>query len=150
MAERQLIQLTEEPIDLAAVYDAVRDPRCGGIAIFVGTTREVHDGRPVALLSYEAYRPMAEKGLADLARRLRERYPSVVGVCMVHRLGDVPLAEASVAIAVSTPHRGEAFDACRFGIDTLKAEIPIWKKESYKDGGDPQWVANSETTEVRP
>ena len=65
-------------------------------------------GRAVALLSYEAYRPMAEKGLADLARRLRKRYPSVVGVCMVHRLGEVPLAEASVAIAVSTPHRGQA------------------------------------------
>lgn len=150
MVDRQLIQLTDEPIDLTAVYDSVRDPRCGGIALFVGTTREVHDGRPVALLSYEAYRPMAEKGLADLARRLRERYPSVVGVCMVHRLGEVPLAEASVAIAVSTPHRGEAFDACRFGIDTLKAEIPIWKKESYVDGSDPQWVANSEPTKVRP
>ncbi len=146
MSDPKLLLLTENPIDVSAVYEAVRDPRCGGIACFVGTTREVHEGRAVASLSYEAYRPMAEKGLARLADAIRERFPAVVGVCIVHRIGKVPLAEASVAVAVSTPHRGEAFEACRFGIDSLKIELPVWKKESYQDGSEPRWVANRDSS----
>jgi molybdopterin synthase catalytic subunit len=140
-----LIRLTQEPIDIGELYRAVTDPSCGAIACFVGTSRDVHHGRPVDRLSYEAYGPMAEKGLHKLAAELREAYPSLVHLALVHRLGDVPLAEASVVVAASTPHRAEAFAACRAGIDRLKAEIPIWKKEFYKDGGDPVWVANCES-----
>lgn len=141
-----VIRLQTEPIDMTAIHDAVRDPRCGAICCFEGTAREVHEGRQVAALSYEAYEAMAERALAQVAADTRARFPAVVRVCLVHRLGDVALAQASVAVAVSTPHRAEAFDACRFAIDALKASAPIWKKESYTDGGDPRWVANREAT----
>jgi molybdopterin synthase catalytic subunit len=139
-----VIRLQTDRIDIGAVHDAVRDPRCGAICCFEGTARETHDGRPVASLAYEAYAGMAEREMARIAREVRARHPSVVRVCLVHRLGEVPLAEASVAVAVSTPHRAEAFEACRAAIDALKASVPIWKKESYKDGGDPRWIANRE------
>jgi len=145
VADEPRIELTSGPIDIQAVYDAVVDPRCGGICCFVGTSREVHEGRPVAGLSYEAYEPMAERELLSLARDVSARFPDVVKVCLVHRLGEVPLAEASVAVAVSAPHRVEAFAACRHAIDALKERIPIWKKESYLDGSDPRWVANPES-----
>ena len=138
------VELVEAPIDVGALYDRVRAPACGAVSVFVGTTRELHEGRPVERLDYEAYRPMAERELAKLVEELRAEHPAAHGVAVVHRLGHVPLAEASVAIAVSTPHRAEAFAACRWAIDTLKARVPIWKKESYSDGQEPRWVANRE------
>ncbi len=143
----QLLELTRDPIDVARVHEAVRDRRCGGICCFVGTTRDHHEGRQVAQLAYEAYEAMAAKELERMAAELRRRFPGVVGVCLVHRLGEVPLAEASVAVAVSAPHRDEAFRACRWGIDELKARLPVWKKESYVDGSDPRWVANRESAQ---
>lgn len=136
--------LVDGPIDLRAVHEAVRDPRCGAICLFEGTARDHHDGRPVGQLAYEAYRPMAEKELRRLAAEVRARHPAVVRLALAHRLGDVPLAEASVVVAVSTPHRADAFEACRYTIDALKARVPIWKRESYTDGAAPQWVANEE------
>lgn len=143
--ERTLTLLTQEPIDLNGLHTFLRDPACGGVCVFVGTTRDVHEGRPVAQLSYEAYEPMAESELARLCDEVRAQFPGVTRVALVHRLGEVPLTEASVAVGVSAPHREEAFAACRHGIDTLKARIPIWKKESYRDGTDPRWVANRES-----
>lgn len=137
-----LVLLVDEAIDLVAVFDAVRAPACGAVCTFVGTSRDMHEGRPVAWLEYEAYRPMAEQELRKLADEVRTRFPGAHGVALVHRLGAVPLAEASVAVAVSTAHRDEAFRACRWAIDALKQRIPIWKRESYKDGGPPRWVAN--------
>jgi molybdopterin synthase catalytic subunit len=137
-----VIRLQPTPIDIAAVHDAVRDRRCGAVCCFEGTARDVHEGRPVASLAYEAYEAMALEALAAVARDVRARVPAVVKLCLVHRLGLVPLAEASVAVAASAPHRAEAFEACRLGIDLLKARAPIWKKESYQDGGDPRWVEN--------
>jgi molybdopterin synthase catalytic subunit len=140
-----LVELVEAPIDLGTLYDAVRSTSCGAITLFVGTSRDVHQGRPVQQLDYEAYEPMARQELRKLADEVRQRHPAVVGVAVVHRLGNVPLAEASVAVAVSTPHREEAFTACRWAIDTLKVRVPIWKKESYRDGQEPRWVANRES-----
>ena len=145
MDTRDTILLTREPIDVNAVHDAVRDPACGAICCFVGTSRDVHEGRPVTSLEYEGYDEMATKELGRLAERIRKNHPAVVRIALVHRLGEVALAEASVAIAVSTPHRGESFEACRYGIDSLKAELPVWKKEHYDDGSQPRWVSNSET-----
>lgn len=139
------IELTQDPIDVGAAYGRVTDPSCGGVCLFVGTTRDTHEGRPVQELSYEAYQAMAERELQGLAAQLRERFPAVVKLCLIHRLGVVPLAEASVLIAASTPHRPEAFEACRAGIDELKARVPIWKKESYRDGSTPTWVSNKES-----
>jgi molybdopterin synthase catalytic subunit len=140
-----LVELVETPIELGSLYDAVRSKACGAIAMFVGTSREVHEGRPVLQLDYEAYEPMARQELRKLVDELRQLYPAAVGVAVVHRLGNVPLAEASVAVAVSTPHREEAFTACRWAIDTLKIRVPIWKRESYSDGQEPRWVANRES-----
>jgi molybdopterin synthase catalytic subunit len=139
------VLLSHDPIDVAAAYASVQDPRCGGIALFVGTTRDTHEGRQVELLAYEAYEAMALKELEALVADIHVRWPDVVHACIVHRLGEVPLGEASVLVAVSTPHRVEAFAACRHGIDALKASVPIWKKESYRDGADPRWVANRES-----
>lgn len=147
-----VILLQEERLDAGWAHEAVRDPRAGAICCFEGTTRQEHEGRAVASLSYEAYRDMAERELAAIAREARRRFPGLVRVCLAHRLGEVALTEASVLVAASAPHRAEAFEACRFAIDALKASAPIWKKEFYRDGGDARWVVNREArgAEVAP
>jgi molybdopterin synthase catalytic subunit len=129
------IILSAEPLDAGAAATFVADARAGGIALFLGTTRaEVNpQRRPLVALDYEAYTEMAQAQLHDLARRARDRWP-VLKLALMHRIGRVPLGEPSVMIAVSTPHRAEAFDACRWLIDTLKAEVAIWKKEIWEDG----------------
>ncbi|MBL4849604.1 MAG: molybdenum cofactor biosynthesis protein MoaE [Planctomycetes bacterium] len=145
MVDQDWIELTRDAIDVGAAYARLVDPACGGVCLFVGTTRDSHEGRPVEELSYEAYETMAKTELEGLASQLRERFPAIVKLSLIHRLGVVPLAEASVLIAAATPHRPEAFEACRAGIDELKARVPIWKKESYRDGSSPAWVSNKES-----
>ena len=130
-------RVTDTPIDTSLLLAAVADPAAGGTTLFVGTTRDENEGRVVERLEYEAYEAMAVREMqrigADIARRW-----GVVAVAMVHRVGVVPVGEASVAVAVSAAHREEAFAACRYGIDTLKATVPIWKKEYYRGG--EHWV----------
>jgi molybdopterin synthase catalytic subunit len=128
------IDILDEPLDASAT-NRVLDPAAGGVATFLGTTRsEVNEaGRSLVALDYEAYREMALKQMRDLAERARQRWP-IIKLVLLHRVGRVALAEPSVLIAVSTPHRGEAFEACRFLIDTLKAEVAVWKKEIWADG----------------
>jgi molybdopterin synthase catalytic subunit len=135
-----LLELRETPIDAAAITAFVTDARAGGIATFLGTTRaERHaDGRELIALDYDAYAEMAQKQFRDLANEARKRWP-IVKLALVHRTGRVKLAEASVAIAVSSPHRGDAFEACRWLIDSLKATAVIWKKEIWDDGSGT-WV----------
>jgi molybdopterin synthase catalytic subunit len=135
-----LIAIVQTPLDLGAAARFVADPSAGGIDIFLGTTRNETgaDGQPLLALDYESYTEMAEQQLRDLARAARERFP-IVKLAMLHRTGRVALAEASVIIAVSCPHRGEAFDACRFLIDALKKDVAIWKKEIWSDGSGT-WV----------
>jgi molybdopterin synthase catalytic subunit len=133
-----MIQLTREPIDAEALLQRVMRPEAGAVVLFLGTTREMTDGRRTATLDYEAYDEMAEKKLAELETEARERWP-LVECEIVHRLGRVPLAEASVAIAVSTPHRTDAFAAGQWLIDTLKRDVPIWKQEHWADGTS-EWV----------
>jgi molybdopterin synthase catalytic subunit len=128
-----MIQLTTSPIDTAAMLDAVRHPEAGAIVMFLGTTRELTAGRTTVALDYEAYHEMAERHLADLESQARRRWP-VLECNIVHRLGRVPPAEASVAIAVSTPHRADAFAAGQWLIDSLKQDVPIWKREQWADG----------------
>ena len=127
--------LTAEPLRAGAAVEFVTSSRAGGIAVFLGTTREERSpaGADLIALDYEAYREMAAGQLRDLARRARQRWP-ILKVAILHRTGRVVPGEPSVIIAVSTPHRAEAFEACRFLIDTLKAEIAIWKKEVWADG----------------
>lgn len=126
-------RVDDEAIDLSALLEAVGNPAAGGTVLFVGTTRDQNEGRAVLRLEYEAYRRMAVAEMARIGAEIERRWP-VTAVAMVHRIGLVPIAEASVAVAVSAPHRDAAFAACRYGIDTLKATVPIWKKEHYRGG----------------
>jgi molybdopterin synthase catalytic subunit len=130
--------LVDGPLDVAAVLREVEDPGAGAVASFVGTVRNRSRDRDVVHLEYEAYEEMAEPMLARLGDELTERH----GLCAVsihHRVGRVEIGEASVVIAVSAPHRSAALDACREAIETLKATIPLWKKEVY--AGGEEWIA---------
>ena len=133
-----MIQITRYPIDVAAVVDQVTSAEAGAVVLFLGTTREFTEGRQTESLDYECYGEMAEKKMAELEAQARERWPLVACV-IVHRVGHVPLREASVAIAVSSAHRGEAFSAGQWLIDTLKQVVPIWKRENWADGTS-EWV----------
>jgi molybdopterin synthase catalytic subunit len=133
-----MIQLTDQPIDAAALVDRARHPHAGAVLLFLGTTRELTAGRQTVALDYEAYREMAEQKLAELEAEARRRWP-VIECILVHRLGRVSPAEASVAIVVATPHRHDAFAAGEWLIDTLKRDVPIWKREQWADG-TMEWV----------
>jgi molybdopterin synthase catalytic subunit len=136
-----MVRLTRDAIDYHALTDAVRSPHCGAAVLFLGTVRDLTGGHATAFLDYEAYGPMAEKKLAEIEAEVRRRWP-VGGVAMVHRLGRLDVGAVSVAVAVSCPHRAEAFEACRYAIDALKELVPIWKKENAPDGTG-EWVHQS-------
>jgi molybdopterin synthase catalytic subunit len=133
-----MIHLTDQPIDTQALLARAKSPEAGAVVLFLGTTREMTDGRQTVALDYEAYREMAEQKLAELEAEARERWP-LIDCTIVHRLGRVPAGEASVAIVTSTPHRREAFAAGGWLIDTLKRDVPIWKREQWADG-TTEWV----------
>ena len=130
--------ITEEPINEAQLRRAVEDPGAGAILSFLGVTRNRTGERQVEYLEYEAYAQMAEKRMAAVAEEIRTRWPSVKGVAMAHRVGRLEIGEASIGIAVSTPHRVDAFAACRYAIDRAKEHIPVWKKEVWKGG--EEWI----------
>jgi MoaE-MoaD fusion protein len=130
-------RLTADPIDLGAVIAEVADEGAGAIATFLGTTRVHSRGRTVLHLEYEAYEGMAESVMAEIAEALTTRY-DLCKVAMTHRIGRVGIGETSVAIAVSAPHREHALAACKEAIDTLKVDVPLWKKEVY-EGGE-EWI----------
>jgi molybdopterin synthase catalytic subunit len=127
----ELVRLVREPIDVAALAGAA--PADGAVCLFVGVVRNENRGQPVLRLEYEAYEEMALPLMQEIAAEARRLFPAT-DVRLVHRLGRLEVGEASVAVAVSSPHRVEAFSACRFAIDALKARVPIWKKEFYADG----------------
>jgi molybdopterin synthase catalytic subunit len=133
-----MIRLTHEPIDYHALTEQVRRADCGGVVLFLGTVRDLTDGKVTTALDYEAYPGMAEKKMAEIEQDTRARWP-VGEMAMVHRLGHLEVGAVSVAVAVSCPHRAEAFAACRHAIDRLKELVPIWKKENWADGGS-EWV----------
>jgi molybdopterin synthase catalytic subunit len=126
-----LVRLVREPIDIASLSQTT--PADGALCLFVGVVRNENRGRSVVRLEYQAYEEMALPLMQQISRETRQRFP-VTEVRLVHRLGSLEIGEASVAVAVASPHRAEAFAACRFAIDTLKAQVPIWKKELYADG----------------
>ena len=133
-----MVRLTREPIDLAALLAAA--PGDGAVCLFVGVVRNENAGRRVSHLEYEAYEDMARPLMEQIAAEAARRWP-VSDVRLVHRLGRLEIGEPSVAVAVASPHRPEAFAACRYVIDTLKAQVPIWKKEFYEDGA--VWLEGS-------
>jgi molybdopterin synthase catalytic subunit len=130
-----VVKLVRETIDLAALQAVAS--RDGALCLFAGVVRDENAGRRVTHLEYEAYEEMALEVLARIEAEARQRWP-VSDVRIVHRLGRLEIGEASVAVAVASPHRAEAFAACRFAIDTLKHEAPIWKKEFFEGGAS--WV----------
>jgi molybdopterin synthase catalytic subunit len=137
-AERSLVRVTADPLSVDEALAFVADPAAGGTCVFVGTVRDQSDAGAVTALEYEAWDQLADRRLRELADQLFERWP-VRKVAMLHRTGRLAVGEASVVVAVSAPHRAEAFDACRHGIDELKVDVPIWKKESLISG-EAEWV----------
>jgi molybdopterin synthase catalytic subunit len=133
-----MIRLTHEPIDHASLTEFVRRPNCGGVVTFLGTVRDLTGEQVTVALEYEAHVPMADRKLAEIEADVRTRWP-VSEVALVHRLGRLDIGEVSVAVAVSAPHRAEAFAACRHAIDRLKELVPIWKKE-IGPAGSSAWV----------
>ncbi|HEY2775254.1 MAG TPA: molybdopterin converting factor subunit 1 [Candidatus Binatia bacterium] len=132
-AAAPLARITGAAIDLGSLVSFVSDPSAGAVATFLGTTRATNRGRSVLKLEYEAYDEMAVAEFVKIAARAAERW-EITRVAIVHRKGTVPLGEASVAIAVSAPHRFEAIEACHYCIDALKQVAPIWKKEHFEGG----------------
>ena len=133
-----MVTITSNPLDVAAVLQSVQSPLAGATVLFLGTTREVTGDGRTRSLDYECYGDMAEKKMAELEALAIERWP-IIGCAIVHRIGRLDPGEASVAIAVSSPHREDAFEAGKWLIDTLKEVVPIWKKENWSDGTD-EWV----------
>ena len=128
-----LIEITADPLDARRLEAAVAHPGAGGICTFTGVVRDNARGRAVTHLEYEAYAEMAEAQMRRIASEIAERWPQA-RVAMAHRTGKLEIGEASVVVSVACPHRAEAFEACRYGIDALKTSVPIWKKEFAEDG----------------
>ena len=136
------ISVTEDPLPIDAATTWATTPGSGAVVVFLGVVRDNSDGRDgVRGLSYEAYEEAAEAKLAEVATEARRNWPVVDRVALLHRIGDLELSEASVAVVVSSPHRPEAFEAARFCIDTLKETVPIWKREHWDGGSD--WATGS-------
>ncbi len=132
-----MVEITEEPIDVLELMLRVRTDGDGALCIFVGTVRDFSEGRTVTGITYYAYREMAEKKMAEIEAEILARWP-VTRVALVHRIGDLNVGDASVAVVVSAPHRAPAFEACRYAIDRIKERVPIWKKEYHPEGA--HWV----------
>lgn len=129
--------ITDAPIDPESVLDLVRDRSAGGTVLFLGTVRNRSEGGVVTGLEYDVYKQMAERKMIQIEGRVKEKWP-VKKIVMVHRYGRLEVGDISVAVAVSSEHRAEAFEACRYAIDTIKRTLPFWKKERFK-GRRPQW-----------
>ncbi|KXS16861.1 Molybdopterin biosynthesis MoaE [Gonapodya prolifera JEL478] len=136
------VSIVDSPYDARAIADACKDPSCGAISTFEGTTRNTFEGKRVLSLHYESYVPMALKELHHICLTARTSWPSLVHVRIAHRIGSVPVGEGSVFVAASSPHRREAIEAVEWMVDELKATVPIWKREVYEDGS--VWKANTE------
>lgn len=128
-----MARLVEAPIRAEALLEGVRSDADGGLALFVGVVRDENAGRRVLFLEYEAYGPMAVAEMEKIEAEAVSKF-GVSKVAIVHRVGRLEIGEASVAIAVASPHRAEALEACRWAIDTLKQTVPIWKKEHFEGG----------------
>lgn len=133
-----MILVSDKPLDVQAVIDAVQTEQAGAINVFIGTVRNQTSQKSVIGLEYEAFEAMAIKKMEEIAEQAKAKFP-VLKVAMAHRVGKLKLGEIAVVIAVATPHRAESFAACKFIIDTLKEVVPIWKKEIF-EGGEV-WVS---------
>jgi molybdopterin synthase catalytic subunit len=133
-----MIEICSSPIDHSTVTERVMSRQAGAVCTFLGTVRELTAERRTLSLDYETYPEMALKKLAELEAEARSRWP-IIELAIVHRVGHLDLGEVSVVVAVSCPHRHQAFEACHWLIDTLKEVVPIWKREKWADGTE-EWV----------
>ena len=129
--------ITFNSIDVGALLNEAR-PSDGGVCVFLGVVRNENEGRATVSIEYQAYGPMAEAEMARIARQIEREWPRT-RVTMIHRAGSLGIGEVSVAIVATSPHRAEAFEACRAAIDRIKTRVPIWKKEFHPDGSS-KWV----------
>lgn len=133
-----MIEITNESIDYGAMTERVRNNSAGAVVLFLGTVREFTNDRQTTSLSYEAYSEMAERKMAEIEAESRSRWP-ILELAVVHRVGLLKLGDVSVGVAVSCPHRAQAFEACRYVIDRVKEIVPIWKCEHWSTG-ETEWV----------
>ena len=141
VSEPVLVRLSAEPLSVDEALAFVADPGAGGTCVFVGTVRDRSGGGDVRGLRYEAWDELAIERLREIASEMLDGWP-LRRVAILHRTGDLAVGEASVVIACSAPHRAEAFEACRHGIERLKQDVPIWKKEAFVSG-EAEWVMGS-------
>jgi molybdopterin synthase catalytic subunit len=134
-----MISIREDPIDVNKILEETRDDSAGAIAFFIGIVRDHNEGKRVAGIHYEAYKEMAEKILLEIEMEATKKW-NIKKIIAVHRIGDLNIGDISVIVAVSTEHRKEAFEACRYAIDMIKTRVPIWKKEK-SDSGE-HWLEN--------
>jgi len=140
--EDLLIRITDDPVDSTEAVAFVGDPSSGATCVFVGTVRDHSDGgQEVAGLRYESWDELAHRRLEEIAAEMYDRWP-IRRMALLHRVGDLAIGEVSVIVACSSPHRSDAFEACRHGIERLKEEVPIWKKESLASG-EARWAMGS-------
>lgn len=140
-AERVLLsEIRDGELSVDELLGLVRDPECGGIVTFLGIVRDHDHGEDVAGLDYSAH-PTAQERLADVCREVAQAHTDV-RLAAVHRVGELKVGDTAVVVVVAAPHRGQAFDACRELIDTLKREVPIWKHQRFTDGRD-EWVGTA-------
>jgi molybdopterin synthase catalytic subunit len=131
------LELTESTLAIDDIYQWAVRPHCGAVVLFSGTVRDHAEGRPgVSLLTYEAYAEQVEPRLAAIAAEMRDRWPTLGAIALIHRVGELQVTESSVVVCVSSPHRPQSFEAAHFGIDALKATVPIWKSERWEGGQD--------------
>jgi len=141
MAKQTHIRVSADVLDASEGTDLVADPAAGGTCVFIGTVRDHSDAGDVDGITYEAWPELAEQRLAEVAAEMHSGWP-LERVALLHRYGDLDVGEVSVVVAASAAHRDEAFAACRHGIERLKEEVPIWKKERLRDG-ESAWVMGS-------
>ena len=141
MAEMILVRVAAEPVDPQHALAFVADPSAGGTCLFLGTARDHSDAGEVTALDYESWDELAERRLREIAEEMTAKW-DVRKVALLHRTGRLGIGEVSVVVACSAPHRAEAFEACRHGIERIKEDVPIWKKESLTTG-ESEWVMGS-------
>lgn len=137
---RDSFAITIAPLSVGEIYSLADDSANGAVVLMSGTVRDRTDGQAVVALEYQAYEPMAVRVFQQIATSMRRQWPDVNRIAIHHRIGRLQVGEISVLVAVGCPHRGEAFAACQYAIDTLKHNAPIWKKEYWADGSS-SWVS---------
>jgi len=141
-----VVAVVQTPIDVGQTLRAISTPRTGGIDLFIGTVRNHSQGKRVRQLEYTAYLPMAEKLMAEIEEEIRGKW-IIEGVALIHRIGMLQVGDVAVVAAISAAHRDEAFEACRYAIDRVKAIVPIWKKEYFEEG--LAWVVGQHEVDVK-